>query len=769
MTDLLVPDTPAGQRSNRWQDEVVEPSCCGPVRSKINTTPIKLHSIMYIVCGVLSIGLGIVACVFECLYNGLSIPAGVLLIATGVVGLCVRKHGALAIVYGCLNPFCFLYGIALLVFMLVALPVRESDWKSYCSSYDCKWDYYYDDGCCYATKYILRWKNAGIDLAILVVGVIVMVTSLAATTLSLRDLNWVKLCCLKKNMSLGQGVDSGSEPSGQSSPAMKPCWTPCVSNGHRNATIILSIIHIIIGVISVGLGIGAIIVECRFAHIGMPIWTGILIFMVTGFYGFQGVTEKGAYIPCFFALSMLAFLMSINMFSWAAVSIPEEGNCAPKCLTWCTTDTHNSNYPYWYSTPEPRRYCCEIDYDFCTENTEEVVLDSVIIFFGVLEMLVCMATFGLSFSQLSCYFCCRDGCSTCKCCETKTNTAYQMVMTTDGNMMMVAVPNTQHGMTPSLVNNQQMIPQPMVIPANQLIAGQNQTSGSVPPNTDGRQLLVQGNGQPQPMMVQGQRQPMVAKGQVKPMVVQGQSQPMMLQGQLQPIVIQGQRQSMVIQGQVQPMVVQEQSQPMMTQGQSQPMMIQGQRQPMLTQEQVQPIVVQGQRQPMMVQGQVQPMVVQEQSQPMMTQGQSQPMMIQGQSQPMMTQGQSQPMMVPGQSQPMIMAQGQVQPIMVQRQGQPMIVQTHGQGMVASGHVSSQPGIPTQSMFIQQPVVTDGQDAGVVQSQMQQNNQPAPQSQLTNQTVSTKVQAGSLPQGVESPAVVSEDANQGIGVISNPTV
>ncbi|XP_071965883.1 uncharacterized protein [Antedon mediterranea] len=731
MTDLLVPDTPAAQRSNRWQDEVVEPSCCGPVQLKVNTTQIKLHSIMYIVCGVLLIGLGIVACVLDCTFNGLSIPAGVLLIATGVVGLCVRKHGALAIVYGCLNPFCFLYGIALLVFMLAALPEGEGYWNSFCSSYDCKYRYYVYSGCCYDEKFIFKWENVCIDLAILVVGVIVMVTSLAANTLSLRDLNWVKFCCLKKNMHSGQVGSAGLQVNGQSSPAMKPCWTPCDSNGHRNATIILSIIHIIIGVISVGLGIGALIVECRYAHIGMPIWTGILIFMVTGFYGFLSTTEKGAYIPCFFAFSILAFLMSINMFSWAAVNIPNEEHCSDQCLEscyaaptespyypWYTTESPyhpwytERPYPPWYpTTPDPRKYCCDIRY-ICNDTTEAVVLDSLIVGFGVLEMLVCMATFGLSFSQLSCYFCCRNGCSTCKCCENKKDTAHQMVMTTDGNMMMVAVPNTQHGMIPSLVNNQQMMPQPMLIPANQLIAGQNQTSGSpVQPNIVGGQFLVQGNGQPQPMMFQGNAQPMVVQGQVQPMVVQGQRQPMMTQEQVQPMVVQGQRQPMI-----------------MVQGQVQPMMVQGQRQPMI-----------------MVQGQVQPVMAQGQSKPMVVQGQGQPMVVQGQVKPMVHQRQGQPMVV----------QGQVQP---------MIVQTQGQGMVPS-----QPGIPTQSMFIQQPVVPDGQDAGVVQSQMQQNNQPTPQSQLTNQTASAHVQAGSLPQGVESPAVASDDANQGIGVIPNPTV
>ncbi|XP_071965320.1 uncharacterized protein [Antedon mediterranea] len=599
MTDLLVPDTPAGQMSNRWQDEeMVEPSCCGPVRPKINTTPIKLHSIVYIVCGVLSIGLGIVACVLDCTFKGLSIPAGVLLISTGVVGLIVRKHGVLAIVYGWLNLFCFGYGLTLLVFMMIALPLREGNWEEFCSSYDCKY-WYTDDGCCYDEKLSLKWGNVLIDLGILVVGVIVMVTSLAAGTLSLRDLNWVKLCCLKKNsLQAGQVVvpsqssETELEPSGQSSSSsssfMKQCWTPCDSNGHRNATIILSIIHIIIGVISVGLGIGALIVECRYAHIGMPIWTGILIFMVTGFCGFLSTTEKGAYIPCFLAFSVLAFIMSINMFTWAAVNIPAEPDCAPKCFKWCTDDTQNSYNSYRYSTPDPRRYCCDLG-ETCIANTEAVVIDCLIVGFGILEMFVCMATFGLSFSQLSCYMCCHNGCcSNCKCVETQTNTAYQMVMTTDGNLMMVPVPITQHGMTPSLVNNQQMIPQPMVIPANQ-----NQTSGSpVQPNIVGGQLLVQGN---QPMMFQGNTQPMI--------VVPGQA----------------------------------------------------------------PVFVQANRQP----------------------------------------GIQQPM-VPGMSQQ-------------------------------------------------------------VQNQMQQKNQPAPQSQLTNQTASTQVQAGSLPHGVESPAVVSEDANQGIEVISDPTV
>ncbi|XP_033112451.1 uncharacterized protein LOC117113261 [Anneissia japonica] len=319
--------------------------------------------------------------------------------------------------------------IALMVFMSIASPVREGSWNQTCSSYDCRNSY---NNCCIDWVVSMPWGKIAVDVAILVVAVVELVASLLATTLSFRNTNWVKICCLKKNMDELQAVsnsvkrtsedltDESSPLSGQS-PGMKRCWKPFESKDHRKLTITLSVIDIIIGVICVVIGILGVFVETRFAHVGIPIWSGLLIFAVTGIFGLLSVTKKGEYIPCFFSLSILALLMSINMLSWASDNI-QHGyyDYRRGCIDWSCNITTPTISPYdrnnTLRTPQPHCYdclpgCCQNGNIYKADKTNKVLLDSFTVGFGVLEMLICMVTIGLSFSQLSCYVCCR-----CNCC-----------------------------------------------------------------------------------------------------------------------------------------------------------------------------------------------------------------------------------------------------------------------------------------------------------------------------------------------------------------
>ncbi|XP_033112411.1 uncharacterized protein LOC117113231 [Anneissia japonica] len=607
MEDLLVPDTPAGQRSINSQKEVEEPSCCSPTRSKLKTSPIRVFSVIHIVCGFLSIGLGIVACTFGCQYPGAAIVAGIVFVVTGVIGMLVTEHGVMAAVYGFLCVFSCLLSIVLMVLMLIASSYGEGEYRDTCSSHDC--NYSYPDNCCSDYKFFITWKNAAVDVGILAVAVVELVASWLAATLSLRNTNWITICCLKKNMNEMQFPNSDqrtrAEPSDETSPvsgqspAMKRCWKPCESKGHRNLTIILSVFHIIIGVICIALGILAVFYKCELSYIGMPIWSGLLIFVVTGIYGLLSVTKKGPYIPCFFSLSILAFIMSNNMFIWASANISEDkyNQHMYGCVDWnCYNITTTPSY-CWDCLPG----CCKMgDMSSHKDRNIRVLLDSFIVGFGVFEALICMVTFGLSFCQLSCYFCCQG--SNCNCCQTKNNEQYQMVMGPNGSVMMLPVPRAAHGM-PMMVQNQPMMVQhqPMMLP-NQLIAAQNQQVGA---QTSG----------PEEQQVHGAQQPAV-QAQGQPMLVQSSGQLMMVGGQGQPMMLPAQGQPM--------MVHQSQGQPMIVQAQGQPMMIhQGQRQPVF-------------QQPMFVQGVGQVGMVQERGQPT-----NQTFMIPGQSQPLQTVTQAQ--------------------------------------------------------------------------------------------------------------------------------
>ncbi|XP_033112455.1 uncharacterized protein LOC117113266 isoform X1 [Anneissia japonica] len=651
MYNPLVPDIPAGQSSNIAEDEMEkEPSCCSPTRSKLKTSPIKVFSLIHILCGALAIGLGIVACVFGCMYPGAGIVAGVAFFATGVVGMYVMKHGVLAAVYGFLSAFSFLLSIALTALMLTALPESEGSYHEVCSNYECSGN---RNNCCYDSILSMSWENVAVDMAILVVAVVELVASLLATTLSLRNTNWITICCLKKNMDEQQAVsnsvqrtsvhstDESSPLSGQS-PAMKRCWKPCESKSHRNLTITLSVIDIVIGVICVAIGIFAVYVGTKYAHIGIPIWSGLMIFAVTGIFGLLSVTKKGSYIPCFFSLSILAFLMSINMFTWGSSNIWNGyDDYIYGCIDWSCKTTpipYTPYYPYYpYYTEYPYCShcvpgCCQNGYSIRnTDKTEKFLLDLLTVGFGVLETLICIVTIGLSFSQLSCYLCCRG--LNCNCCQPETIDQYQMVMTPNGNMMMLAVPKA-HGM-PTMVQNQPVMVQhqPVVIP-NQHIAAQNQQVGiQTPPvigigERSGPEEQLHSAQQPVTIHTQGHA-PMLAQSPGQLMMVGGQGQPyqgrpMMLQAQRQPIMLQAQGQSMIVQGQEQPMILPAQGQPMIVQGHGQPMMVhQGQGQPMFQQ----PMFVQGVGQVGMFQGQGQPT--------------NQTVMITGQGQPLHTVTQAQ--------------------------------------------------------------------------------------------------------------------------------
>ncbi|XP_033122128.1 actin cytoskeleton-regulatory complex protein pan1-like [Anneissia japonica] len=300
--------------------------------------------------------------------------------------------------------------------------------------------------------------------------------------------------------------------------------------------------------------------------------------------------------------------MSINMFTWASANISEgysDHDSIYGCIDWsCKTKitpttymSYYTFYPYPYYTEYPNNCyncmpgCCENGYTYIEKNTtNKVLVDSLTVGFGVLETLICVVTIGLSLSQLSCYLCCRG--LNCNCCQPKTIDQYQMVMTPNGNVMLLAVPKA-HGV-PTMVNNQQNQPvmvqhQPVMI-LNQHIAAQNQLVGTQsPPNFATGELAGTGeqvHGALQPVTVQAQGQPMLAQSPGQLMMVGGQGPPMLLQAQRQPM--------MVHQGQGQPMTIQAQGQPMMVhQGQGQPMF----QQPMFVQGMGQVGMVPGQGQP----------------------------------------------------------------------------------------------------------------------------------------------------------------------------
>ncbi|XP_033112446.1 putative uncharacterized protein DDB_G0271606 [Anneissia japonica] len=291
--------------------------------------------------------------------------------------------------------------------------------------------------------------------------------------------------------------------------------------------------------------------------------------------------------------------MSNNMFIWASANISEDkyNQHMYGCVDWNCYNIRTTPSYCWDCLPG----CCEMgDMSSHKDRNIRVLLDSFIVGFGVFEALICMVTFGLSFCQLSCYFCCQG--SNCNCCQTKNNEQYQMVVGPNGSVMMLPVPRAAHGM-PMMVQNQPMMVQhqPMMLP-NQLIAAQNQQVGA---QTSG----------PEEQQVHGAQQP----------AVQVQGQPMSLQSSGQLMMVGGQGQPMMLPAQGQPMMVhQSQGQPMIVQAQGQPMMVhQGQGQPVF-------------QQPMFVQGVGQVGMVQEQGQPT-----NQTVMIPGQSQPLQTVTQAQ--------------------------------------------------------------------------------------------------------------------------------
>ncbi|XP_033122118.1 uncharacterized protein LOC117121123 [Anneissia japonica] len=253
--------------------------------------------------------------------------------------------------------------------------------------------------------------------------------------------------------------------------------------------------------------------------------------------------------------------MSINMLSWASDNI-QHGyyDYRRGCIDWSCNITTPTISPYdrnnTLTTPQPHCYdclpgCCQNGNIYKADKTNKVLLDSFTVGFGVLEMLICMVTIGLSFSQLSCYVCCR-----CNCCpRAKTISQYQLAMTPNGNLMMLAVSKADHHV-PTMEQNEQNQPMTVQIIPKKHIATQNQPVGaqSSPPFGTGEHFGTE------EQQVHDAHQPVTLKAQEQPALVQIPGQVVMVgeQGQVQ---TQPQGKLMLIQNLGKPMMVQDQRQP----------------------------------------------------------------------------------------------------------------------------------------------------------------------------------------------------------------
>ncbi|XP_038059538.1 uncharacterized protein LOC119730623 [Patiria miniata] len=132
--------------------------------------------------------------------------------------------------------------------------------------------------------------------------------------------------------------------------------SPAVGYGRRAAKtphgvpclLVVSIFHLVLGVLSVGLGVAAIILQCAFYESGWAIWSGTLFFAVTGILGIIAacINRNKCLIIAFLVMSILSSVVAGLLLLEAAIGASLEIH-DPSC----------TKQYYWHDGHYDSEYC----------------------------------------------------------------------------------------------------------------------------------------------------------------------------------------------------------------------------------------------------------------------------------------------------------------------------------------------------------------------------------------------------------------------------
>ncbi|XP_030836300.1 glutenin, low molecular weight subunit-like [Strongylocentrotus purpuratus] len=208
----------------------------------------------------------------------------------------------------------------------------------------------------------------------------------------------------------------------------KTAYRGCVSKSIH----VTGVLHIVAGALCIVYGISAIILQARVSYLGIPIWGGLLIFMVTGSIGvanyFNPTSKK--IVKYYLVMSSISAVFAFLMIIAFGIFIDKEDH------PWGTG----------------RFICHPLMRSICGSEAESrIVVNAILILIFVLESLC-----GVVAASVACYKacqCCRDGYDTCRMCSLSklcrlcrddrgnSNIVYYAV--NRGDTPMMAVPNNQ--------------------------------------------------------------------------------------------------------------------------------------------------------------------------------------------------------------------------------------------------------------------------------------------------------------------------------------
>eukprot|EP00057_Strongylocentrotus_purpuratus_P032785 XP_788832.4 PREDICTED: uncharacterized protein LOC583846 [Strongylocentrotus purpuratus] len=195
---------------------------------------------------------------------------------------------------------------------------------------------------------------------------------------------------------------------------------------------VTGVLHIVAGALCIVFGISAIILRAKVSYLGLPIWGGLLIFMVTGSIGvanyFNPTSKK--IVKYYLVMSSISAVFAFLMIIAFGIFIDKEDH------PWGTG----------------RFICHPLMRSICGSEAESrIVVNAILILIFVLESLC-----GVVAASVACYKacqCCRDGYDTCRMCSLSklcrlcrddrgnSNIVYYAV--NRGDTPMMAVPNNQ--------------------------------------------------------------------------------------------------------------------------------------------------------------------------------------------------------------------------------------------------------------------------------------------------------------------------------------
>ncbi|XP_041480678.1 mediator of RNA polymerase II transcription subunit 15-like isoform X1 [Lytechinus variegatus] len=307
---------------------------------------------------------------------------------------------------------------------------------------------------------------------------------------------------------------------------------------------VTGVLHIVAGALCIVFGISAIILKAFVSYLGIPIWVGLLIFIVTGSFGVANYYKPASkkIMKYYMVMSTVSSVFSFSFLIAFSIFLHNEGGywesfvCHPLARSIC-------------NSPEWTRY----------------VIDAVLILIFVLEAVCSMTSACLScYKNCDCYRHGLEMCKTCKMCnlaqlcrkcqEDPGNSNIMYYAVNMGDMPMMTLPNDNQSSGPIYIAGESpessgqpgqfmyLSPSPqhqnfMALPA---VSPQNQHIPKLPPPP---QQQEQSQQQPQPSKQQPQP---LEHHQVQQLPEQPQAQQLPQQHQVQQPPQQHQQQVLLI-------------------------------------------------------------------------------------------------------------------------------------------------------------------------------------------------------------------------------